>query len=126
MKRILIFSTEPTDDEGRINSVKFSVTHGLSHGFINPLTVYMEHSQFRFCKSHVQQPNDKRIGSIVFGQIQNYSQINYLSDPKLINAMILLNHGTPGLPNTIFFDCHFPVSDIPLKDIEKFRIVQVS
>lgn len=127
MKRILIFSTEPTEKNGRINRIRFSVVYGLAHGFINPLSVYIEHGQYRFSKSSVQQPIDKRIGSIVFEQIKNYDQIKKLSDAKLIKSMIIVNQGTPvSLPNTIFFDCHFPISDIPLKDLQKFRIVNVS
>jgi hypothetical protein len=126
MNIILIFSTEPVVKD-RLNSVKFSVIYGLEQGFINPLSVRYCNGEYSFMKSTVQQTFDKRIGSVTFRQITNYSQIKPLTDRKLIEAFIIVNQGTPvKLPNTLFFDCHFPVSDIPKKDLRKYRIVQVS
>lgn len=127
MNKILIFSTEPEQPDGRINEVRFSVVHGLSKGYINPLSVYREHGEFRFSKSQIYQPVEKRIGCITFQRIENYDIIKGLSNPKIIKAIILINNGTPvKLPNEILFDCYFPISDIPKKDLKKFRIIQVS
>lgn len=127
MNIILIFSTEPEEPDGRINRVRFSVLHGLGNNFINPLTVYDRHGQFEFSRSIIKQPFDKRIGCVTFNHIKNYNEIKALTDPKLIKSIIKINHGTPvKLPDTILFDCHFPISDIPIKDLEKFRIISIS
>jgi len=130
MRKILIFSTEPIV-KNRIDEIKDDVISGLAHQFINPLNIYIddnyEYEGFSCRRLSGEKNYNQEIGSISFLRVINYSQIKKFSDVRLIKALTYIKNGIPNqLPNTLLFSCNFPISDIPKKDLRKFRIVCVS
>lgn len=126
MKPILVFSNEPATKDHRINVVKHDVVFGLQSCWINPVEVYVTDYSFNFHLAKLENL-DNRIGVLVFKGLNNFLQIKKYNNKKMIESIVFLSNGIikNRLP-AIIFDCYFPISDIPIKDIKKFTIVNIN